>query len=38
MTMRSAATPALRLVPSSIHALAGGGAVVFLYVFRKAQP
>jgi len=30
--------PALRLVTSFIYAFAGVGAVVFLYVFRKAQP
>lgn len=30
--------PALRLVMSFIYAFAGVGAVVFLYVFRKAQP
>ncbi len=29
--------PALRLVASFIYAFAGVGAVVFLYVFRKAQ-
>jgi hypothetical protein len=30
--------PALRLVTSFIYAFASVGAVVFLYVFRKAQP
>jgi len=29
--------PALRLVASFIYAFAGVGAVVFLYVFRRAQ-
>ncbi len=29
--------PALRLVASFIYAFAGAGAVVFLYVFRRAQ-
>jgi len=29
--------PALRLVASLIYVFAGVGAVVFLYVFRKAQ-
>ena len=29
--------PALRLVTSFIYAFAGVGAVVFLYVFRRAQ-
>jgi hypothetical protein len=29
--------PALRLVTSFIYAFAGVGAVVFLWVFRKAQ-
>jgi hypothetical protein len=29
--------PALRLVTYFIYALAGVGAVVFLYIFRKAQ-
>ena len=38
MTMRSAASLALRLVTSLIYAFASVGAVVFLYVFRKAQP
>ena len=30
--------PALRLVASFIYGFAGVAAVVFLYVFRKAQP
>ena len=30
--------PALRLVTSFIYAFASVGAVVFLHVFRKAQP
>ena len=30
--------PALRLVASFIYAFAGVTAVVFLYVFRRAQP
>ena len=29
--------PALRLVASFIYAFAGVGAVMFLYVFRRAQ-
>jgi hypothetical protein len=29
--------PALRLVTSCVYAFAGVGAVVFLWVFRKAQ-